>query len=222
MEWTHLRKYPRVPVDLPAVYTLNDCTRQARILSLGGGGLFLADPEPSTVGASLSVGFRPAKHFPQLHVKAEVRYVISGKGMGVEFIDLDCEYRQKLMAFILHRMGSARQFLRAPLAAQVECEKGSQIGFLKNISEGGMFIEAKEPVASGTHLKIRFNLDDGGPTIIVGGEVRYSVMKIGMGIRFGDLSTEDQKRIAVFLAKHGATHEHSPDASEESLHAETE
>jgi c-di-GMP-binding flagellar brake protein YcgR len=152
-----------------------------------------------------------------LQVKAEVRHLIPGKGMGIEFTEIDPEYRQKLMAFIIHRMGSARQFPRAPLAAQVDCEAGSQIGFLRNISVGGMFIETKEPVAPGTYLKIRFNLDDGGPIIIVSGDVRYSVAKIGMGVRFRDLPPVDQKRIAVYLAKNGATSEPPPETSEESI-----
>ncbi|HMD84086.1 MAG TPA: PilZ domain-containing protein [Terriglobia bacterium] len=208
MEWTHLRKYPRVPVDLSAVYTLNARTRRARILTLGGGGLFLADPEPIAVGARLSIRFRPAKHFPPLEVQAEVRYVISGKGMGMEFLDIDAEYRQRLMTFIIHRTGETRQFSRAPLAAQVEHAGGSQIGFSRNISVGGMFIETKKPVATGTHLKMRFNLDDDGPTIIVDGEVRYAVEKVGMGVRFLNLSLADQKRIDVYLAKGDASAGH--------------
>jgi c-di-GMP-binding flagellar brake protein YcgR len=201
MEWTHLRKYPRVSIDLPAVYAFDGRTRRVRISTLGGGGLFLADPEPIAVGARLSIEFRPAKHLARLEVQAEVRYLIPGKGMGVEFLALDPEYRQRLMTFILHRAGETRQFSRAPLAAQVEYAGGTQIGFSRNVSVGGMFIETKEPVATGTHLKMRFNLDDDGPTIIVGGEVRYAVEKIGMGVRFLDLSVADQKRIDAYLAK---------------------
>jgi len=204
MEWTHLRKYPRVSIDLPAVYTFNGRTRRARISTLGGGGLFLADPEPIAVGARLSLEFRPAKHLARLEVQAEVRYLIPGKGMGVEFLEIDPEYRQRLMAFILHRAGETRQFSRAPLAAQVEYAGGTQIDFSRNISVGGMFIETKKPVAAGTRLKMRFNLDDDGPIIIVNGEVRYAVEKIGMGVRFLDLSLADQKRIHGYLTKEGA------------------
>ncbi len=211
MEWTHLRKYPRVPIDLPAVYTLNARTRRARILTLGGGGLFLADPEPLAVGARLSIGFRPAKHLPRLEVQAEVRYLVPGKGMGMEFLDIDPAYRERLMRFILHRAGETRQFSRAPLAAQVEYAGGTQIGFARNISAGGMFIETKNPVATGTHLKMRFNLEDDGPTIIVDGEVRFAVGKIGMGVRFLDLSLADQKRIDAYLTKGDAAAGHQPE-----------
>jgi hypothetical protein len=183
-------------------------------VTLGGGGLFLADPEPPAVGASLSVGFRPAKHLPHLQVKAEVRYLIPGKGMGIEFTDINPEYRQKLLAFIIRRMGSARKFPRAPLAAQVEYEGGSQIGFLRNISVGGVFIETKQMVATDTHLRIRFNLDDSGPIIIVRGEVRYAVAKIGMGVHFSDVPAGDQQRIAAYLAENGATAKPGAETSE--------
>jgi len=205
MEWTHLRRYPRVSVDLPAVYTIDSLTKHTRILSLGGGGLFLANPEPIAVGSRLSIDFRPAKHLPHLQVKAEVRHQIPGKGMGVEFIEIDPDYRQRLMKYILHRIGDTRQIPRAPLAAQVEHEGGMQIGFSRNIGVGGMFIDTKEPVAAGAHLKIRFNLDDGGPIIIVGAEVRYAVAKIGMGVRFLDLQAVDQIRIEVYLNKADAS-----------------
>jgi len=221
MVWTHLRKYPRVSVDLPAVYTLNDRITHTRILSLGGGGLFLANPEPIAVGARLSIGFRPAKHFPRLEVQAEVRHRIPGKGMGVEFIEIDPEYRQRLMTFILHRTGESRKFPRAPLAAQVEHEGGTQIGFCRDISAGGMFIATKEPVATGTYLKMRFNLDDGGPIIIVGGEVRYSVGKMGMGVRFLDLPPADQNRIDTYLAKADASAGQGPATPEKRSPART-
>jgi c-di-GMP-binding flagellar brake protein YcgR len=221
MDWTHLRKYPRVPVDLPATYTNDTRIGDTRILSLGGGGLFLENPEPIPLGAKLSIGFRPAKHFPHLAVKVEVRSVIAGKGMGVEFIDIDPEYRQKLMKFILRRIGEARQFPRAPLAVQIEYEGGTQIGFSRDISVGGMFIETKEPVAAGTYLKLRFNLDESESIIIVGAEVRYAVAKIGMGVRFLELSPADQNRIEVYLIKTAASAGHMPDTAVDPLLAPT-
>jgi hypothetical protein len=221
MDWTHLRKYPRLPVDLPAAYTINACIGQTRILNLGGGGLFLANLESIAVGDRLSVGFRPAKHFPHLVVKAEVRNLIPGKGVGVEFIEIDPEYRQRLMKFILRRIGESRQFPRVPLAVQIEHEQGMQIGFSRDISVGGMFIETKEPVAPDTYLRMRFNIDDSGSIIIVGGEVRYAVEKIGMGVRFLELQPVDHNRIDVFLTKAEAIAGHRPDTPVKQLLAKT-
>lgn len=205
MDWTYQRKYPRVSVDLPAVYTLYDHVRHTHILTLGGGGLFLAIPDPVAVGAQLSIEFRPTTRFPYIEVTAEVRNLIPGEGMGVEYVEIDPADRQRLIKFILHRIADNRQFPRAPLATQVEHEGGTQIGFSRDISLGGMFIETKTPAATGSSLRIRFNLDDGGPIIIVGGEVRYAAGKIGMGVRFLDLSPMDQNRIEVYLSKGDAT-----------------
>jgi hypothetical protein len=205
MEWTYLRKYPRISVDLPAVYTLYDHIRHTRILTLGGGGLFLAIPDPIAVGARLSIEFRPTARSPYIEVTAEVRNEIPGEGVGVEFVEIDPAYRQRLMTFILQRIADNRQFPRAPLVAQVEHTGGTPIGFSRDISVGGMFIATTAPAATGTSLKIRFNLDDGGPIIIVGGEIRYSAGKIGMGVRFLDLSPMDQNRIEVYLSKGDAS-----------------
>lgn len=201
MEWTHLRKYPRIVVDLPAIYTLDARTAHTRILTLGGGGLFLGITNPLTAGTQVNVRFRPVKHLEPLQVMTVVRYQIPGKGTGVEFLEIDPEYRQKLMKFILHRIGVTRQFTRAPLVTQVEHEGGRLIGFSRDISVGGMFIETNEPVAVGTYLKLRFNLDDNGPIILVGAVVRYAAGKVGMGARFLDLSTADQKRVDVYVTK---------------------
>src|SRR5690348_6809509 len=110
MDWTYLRRYPRVAVDLPAVSNLNSRLVPTRILTLGGGGLFLTVPEPAAVGTRFSISFRPAKHFSQIQVEVEIRHLIPGKGLGVEFIDLDPWYRQRLMTFILHRIKDSRKF----------------------------------------------------------------------------------------------------------------
>ena len=201
MDWTHLRKYPRVSVDLPAVYTLGGRSERTRILTLGGGGLFLGIPETLPLGAKLVVSFRPAKHFPPLELEAQVRHVIPGEGVGVDFPAITAEHQQKLMKLILHRIGDSRKSRRAPLAVQVEHEGGMLIGFSNNISVGGMFIETKEPVATESSIRLRFNLEDNGPIIIVDGEVRYSVEKTGMGVRFLNLTSDDENRINTYLAQ---------------------
>ena len=41
MEPAGARKYPRIPVDLPAQYSLEGTEDEARIQMLGGGGMFL-------------------------------------------------------------------------------------------------------------------------------------------------------------------------------------
>jgi c-di-GMP-binding flagellar brake protein YcgR len=193
------RKYPRVEVNLPVDYTKEGDTTHARLLTLGGGGLFLGVAEPLALGTELSVRFRPARHLPVVQAKARVRYQLPGQGIGIEFTDISPEHREMVLRLILRRISEQRRFPRIPFATQIEHEGGVFIGFSRDISAGGMFIETKEPISAGSKLKLRFHLDDVGPVVIATGEVRYTVLKLGIGVLFVDLEPDDRRRIDVFV-----------------------
>ena len=193
------RKYPRVEVNLPVDYTQEGDTNRARLLTLGGGGLFLGVEEPLALGTELIVRFRPAKHLPVVQATAQVRYQVPGEGIGIEFTDISPEHREMVLRLIHRLIAEKRRFPRKPFATQVEHEGGVFIGFSRDISTGGMFIETKEPISVGSKLKLRFHLDDVGPVLIETAEVRYTVQKLGIGVMFVDLSPDDQHRIDVFV-----------------------
>jgi hypothetical protein len=98
-------------------------------------------------------------------------------------------------------MVERRQYPRAPLATQVEHAEGMQIGFSKDISVGGMFIELTKPVPVGSRLNLLFHLDDGGDAVRAEAEVLYSVLKLGVGVRFLALDPAGQGRVEAYVAK---------------------
>jgi uncharacterized protein (TIGR02266 family) len=81
--------------------------------------------------------------------------------------------------------------------------------YLRNISKGGVFIEARDPLEKGETFNLRISLPDSGSDLEVLCEVVWSREKEvvtprgkhpqGMGIRFLNLGAEGQERIQKLL-----------------------
>lgn len=63
-------------------------------------GLFIATPETFMEGSVLDLKFRLFNDGKLITVKAEVRYIQEGVGMGVRFKDLKPEDRKRIKEFI--------------------------------------------------------------------------------------------------------------------------
>lgn len=201
MERSRYRKYPRVPANIAVDFTSEGGTERTRASWLGGGGLFLGTTQEIPPGTEITVRFRPAKHLPVVSARGVVRYRISERGVGIEFTDIDPGHREMILRLIHHRMVERRKYPRAPLATQVEHAEGTQIGFSKDISVGGMFIEVTRPLAVGTRVNVLFHLDDGGDAVKAEAEVLYSVVKLGIGTSFLNLDPAARRRIEAYVAK---------------------
>lgn len=68
------------------------------------------------------------------------------------------------------------------------------INFIKDISNGGVFIETNAPFYIGQKIKMKFSLPQVDDTIVVGGEV-IRVDSLGIGVKFieGDIHKLDLK-----------------------------
>jgi c-di-GMP-binding flagellar brake protein YcgR len=198
-----LRKYPRLDIQLPAEYETGSApgAKSATVLTLGGGGLFLGVSEAFALGTELSVRFRPARRQPLVETKAKVVYQAPDRGIGIEFLEISPEHRQAILRFIHQKMQENRKFPRAPLAVQVQHSGGVVIGFSRDISLGGMFIETAEKLDASSSVGLRFHVDDSGQIVIATAEIRYVVQKLGMGVEFSEISPEDRDRIKSYVEK---------------------
>jgi c-di-GMP-binding flagellar brake protein YcgR len=194
------RKYPRVPSAIPVEYSLGDRTVRARASQLGGGGLFLQNQELPE-GTEISLRFRPARHLPVVQVRGRVCYTLPSRGSGVEFIEIRHEDHEMILRLIHHKMANRRRSPRVPLATQIYCQDCMSLAFSRDLSQGGMFIETREPCPVGAEMALRFHLNDGGPIVVALAEVKYSIAKLGMGVEFLELSPTDRKRIDDCVAK---------------------
>jgi c-di-GMP-binding flagellar brake protein YcgR len=199
MQRVERRKYPRERTNLGVEYTQAGQVHHTRALSLAAGGLFLQTPQDIPPGTVFPVRFRAAKHLPIIEAHARVRHQLSGKGVGVELTEIRPQDQQRILRLVLHRLEEKRQHPRKPFVTQVEHGGGAFLGFSKNISVGGMFIETKENVSEGSEIRLRFHLDDGGPIVIVSAEIRYLLEGSGVGVRFLDLSPADSARIKAIV-----------------------
>jgi uncharacterized protein (TIGR02266 family) len=194
-------RYPRARADLPAECTVHGVTFPAHILVLGGGGLLLGVAQQLLPHTELKVRFRPANYLPVVEATASVRYQLPDQGTGVEFKEIKPEDRQTILRVVLHRFSQKPRYPRKTFVTQVENEAGTFLGFSRDISVGGMFIETKTPFPEGSVVKLRFHLDDGGPIVPVDAEVRYMMDKLCMGVAFIDLSPSDRNRIETYVTK---------------------
>ncbi len=196
--------YPRVSVDVPVELSYAGRTWRVHATTLGGGGMMLSVTDPPPVGAEIDLRFRPAKHLPVIRAKAKVLYQIPQKGTGVQFTEISPEDRQILLRLIHHRLADQRKYPRAPLVAQVEFEESMSLSFSRDVSLGGMFVETPQMAPVGSRVRLRFHLENGGPVIVAEAEVAYHVGKLGMGVRFNKISSDDRNRIGAYIAKWAA------------------
>jgi len=199
----YTRKYPRITADFSVQFNLGGKAYRERASAVGGGGLFLSlkQKPPLEMGAELKVQFRPAKHLPMMEANAKVCYVVPGEGAAVEFIELDPEHRRLLLQYIHNRTGNRRKHPRASLATQIQCEESMSLAFARDISLGGLFIETDQPMPVGSRITLRFNLEENDPIIVTSAEVTYQVGRMGVGVQFIDLTSEDQRRIGNYVDK---------------------
>ncbi len=110
--------------------------------------------------------------------------------------------------FILRKTRDRRRYLRKPLSLKVT---NQQSGFFTyyvsiDISAGGMFLRAEEPLPVGTRLDLEFNLPGDDIAVRTAAEVVRIVAPSldlerpsGMGIRFLDITKEQRKDIEKFV-----------------------
>jgi hypothetical protein len=195
------RKYPRISADFPVECILGDQIIRDRASDVGGGGLFLNLKHPLPLGTELEVRFRAAKHLPVMKAKAKVCYQVPGEGMALELTEISAEHRRKILKLIHHKNDGNRNLTRPRLAAQIECQQSLSLAFGKDISLDGMFIETSHPLAVGSRLNLRFNLEEHEPILQLVAEVTYEVGKLGVGVQFVSATPEALRRIENYVAK---------------------
>jgi Tfp pilus assembly protein PilZ len=104
---------------------------------------------------------------------------------------------------------------RVPTCLEVGFENLRQLGsvLISNMSRGGIFVAMDEPPPIGTELKLRIRVASPAREIVLCGEVAslhvgpgFEVGKRGMGIRFKNLSADEQAMVDELYEKQVARH----------------
>jgi hypothetical protein len=90
------RRYPRV--DLPRgpqiAWRRRSGASVGTITTVSLGGLFISTDDPAEVGATLKLLFDAPSG--EIRARADVRYVVPGEGMGVQFVNMSYQDRARL------------------------------------------------------------------------------------------------------------------------------
>ena len=103
------RAAPRVLVDLEVDYASEDNYLFAYITDISETGIFVRTTTPEPPGTLLNLRFRPDDASPQIELEGKVIWVNPYRpgaadnlhpGMGVRFVDLDDEIRDRLLELV--------------------------------------------------------------------------------------------------------------------------
>jgi hypothetical protein len=108
------------------------------------------------------------------------------------------------------RLEDKRRHLRFDQLFAVSLEApqhGAQVYVARNVSEGGMFLESREPLPLGCEVLVHFEIPDGSGEIVARGEVKNHYYlnyadatgpraMAGMGIRFLEFEQDTQSFLA--------------------------
>ncbi|HEY5648107.1 MAG TPA: PilZ domain-containing protein [Nitrospiria bacterium] len=91
------RKHRRVTI-LQEVYFGEK--KKRRLNDISEEGMFITTPEAFMKGSILDLSFRLFNDEKPIAVKGEVRYIEEGEGMGIRFVDLKPEDRERIRNFV--------------------------------------------------------------------------------------------------------------------------
>jgi len=94
-----------------------------------------------------------------------------------------------------------RYFRRVQKVIEFHCTTSglSLTGRIRDLSEGGVFVDTPDPLPAGTPVSFTFAMQPEQP-ILGRGLVRWCQGAVGMGIQFLTLSEEDRATIRRFVA----------------------
>lgn len=103
-----------------------------------------------------------------------------------------------------------REFPRATVEIKAEYNSAECFmeSYMKQVGQGGLFIEHKDPPEMGTELEVNFNLPGDSKMIHAKGKVVWrmtthsDIFAKGVGLKFTEISEEACKRIGDFVDRH--------------------
>jgi uncharacterized protein (TIGR02266 family) len=99
-----------------------------------------------------------------------------------------------------NRRGSPRVVLGIPIACRVG--KTISAALTLNLSRGGIAIRTTSPLERGAQLRLRFRLPGSKKDIDAEAHVRWSDTRVGMGLQFDRVASQDQQEIDTFVDAH--------------------
>lgn len=195
------RRYPRILTDIEIEFDCMGVKTREKANVLGAGGMFVQTERADLVESDVALSFKASPSSSPIQARGKICYHVPGVGMGIEFTEIREEDRQHIIGLIVGQLGERRAAKRVSLVTQIKRIDGTEtsVGYSKNISVGGLFVEAENPLAPGQQAMLRFKLKEDGPIFQVRAAVVYRIAGSGMAMKFVDLPPEVCKHLQAFI-----------------------
>lgn len=192
---------PRALTNIDVEYSVGGQKGHAKGNLLGVGALLLLTPQRLSDDTEVALRFRPTPASPLMFARGVVSRQVPGEGLGVRLTELAEEHRRHILELLYPPGIERRASRRVSLVTQIRTTVGGKmlVGYSKNISTGGIFVETEDPAEKGTELGLRFKLKPEGEIVEVRAVVAYAVGGEGMGLRFVNLPEKTRKQIEAFV-----------------------
>ena len=96
------------------------------------------------------------------------------------------------------------------LLVDYKCDGNYLFDFCKDLGSGGVFIQTKKPLPSGSPIDLTFTIPDSKETVKIKGQVSWVQNEIterndltpGMGVQFSDFSGDQRKVLHDFVERY--------------------
>ncbi len=185
-------------------YTCGGQTTKETGQLLGAAAMLLETSRRDPVETPVELRFTPAPGSPAMAAKGIVAAHVEGKGVRVQFTELPEKHRRHLLQLLYPQQppgAERRTARRASLVTQIRTivDGETLVGYTRDISTGGLFVETENPPAKGTEVNLRFRLGPDKPIIGARAVVIYALANDGMGLKFVELAPELRQAIEEFV-----------------------
>lgn len=192
---------PELP-GLEVEYTCGGATSQEKGRLVGAAALLLQTKRREAVDSPVEVRFRPKAGSPLIEAKGFISAHMKD-GVRVHFTEISDDHRKYLLELLFPPGSERRTTRRVSLVTQLRTIVGGRqlVGYTRDISEGGIFVETEAPPERGTEVTLRFKLTEDGPIHEARATVVYSIGGEGMGLRFWQLPASVREAIELFIGQ---------------------
>lgn len=207
------RRAIRVPFGVPVLCRVAGSRSDAVLAELSTGGCRLLLPKACAPGTGIEVTMPPEVEGEEALVLTGTVLRVHSEGaeasVAVTFPELDADREAALARALLRRAvappladDDRREHPRRPLATTVTAlsREASRALVGRDISLGGMRIDAHPELKLGDHLKLAVYGNTDGPPVTVSAEIVRDDGGAGLGLAFRDVGEEAERRLESLVA----------------------
>lgn len=181
------RRNIRVPIEIPVTLTIKDNAGHQRVVTsdLSEGGIAVQPSQRPKKMGSMSIQFTLPGTSHVVKCMGEVAWENAGRQIGIRFVDMSPETRDRLKAWISnHSPDSERD------DPPVQCK-------LSDLSLGACYLETISPFPERTRVVLSMRIKQ--LQVQAEGIVRVMHPEVGMGVEFIQKTTQEREHVERFI-----------------------